>query len=425
MQVDRAVAIVPMQRAGVPVDPKENEKLRVRMDAETTAAKKGIAESKEARAFHKRFRRRFNPGSSKDMIGLLRDICDVELTKKTKGGSYATDEEVLRSFKDDVSVIPHILELRSLDKLKGTYVDRMRPDHEDPLVYPDGKLHCNFSEAFTRSGRLSSSQPNNQNWPKRDKRAKQVRKQIKAPPGHSLVAVDQGQIEARVLGMASRDERFCDALWNNLDVHMVWTEKIAKVWPKFLRRHDGSMKAARSSVKNEMVFPAFYLAGTRTISRYLQVPENVVEELFEEFWEYFEGIKAWQQQTLRFYAKHGYVKCLTGRRRQGPLSHSMIVNSPIQGAASDIVVDSMVRLSKQSRAMGCPHLQPVMNIHDDLTFIVPDSELDDAITEIVYQMLWTPPEWDWVNVPLSVEVEVGRHWAAMEEIGTFRSDEVL
>jgi len=187
---------------------------------------------------------------------------------------------------------------------------------------------------------------------------------------------------------------------------------------------ESAIKAFRSEVKNQMVFPACYRAKAGYIARMLDIPYKVFSPLFEDFWRTASGVRRWQAKMVRAYKKSGYVESPIGRRRRAPLTENEIVNHPIQSFASDIVVDAMSRLSRIAQEDDKPWLQPVLNIHDDLTFLFPDSELENAADRVIVEML-DIPFFDIFNVPVSVEAEMGPNWYEMETVGTFNSYDLL
>ncbi len=236
---------------------------------------------------------------------------------------------------------------------------------------------------------------------------------------------DFGQIEARCIAMFSRDRVFTKALWENYDIHMEWAERLAYAYPdriggKKNLSDKAAMKAFRGDVKNQFVFPLFFGASLRKSSNELQIPVEVVKPLYDEFWQTFEGVKAYQQRMERDYKKKGYVECLTGRRRRAPLSYNQIINSPVQGTASDIVVDGMNRLSETE----IWDFQANLNIHDSLTFVIDEDDLENHAEVIIRAML--DCRFDWINVPLTVEASIGtENWEKMEPMGVYSSDQWL
>ena len=141
--------------------------------------------------------------------------------------------------------------------------------------------------------------------------------------------------------------------------------------------------------------------------------------IYEEFWHTHRGVKAWQERLLQFYRRHNYVESLTGWRRYGPMTRNMIYNTPIQSLGSDIVVDAWNRLSEEAYLSGRPWLSPIINIHDDLTLIVPQSKLEETLQLVARFM--TYKSFDFINVPLLVEASVGPDWEKLEVVGKFQT----
>lgn len=263
----------------------------------------------------------------------------------------------------------------------------------------------------------SSSDPNLQNVPSRT--GKELRRMIGVPDNHFMVCSDYGQIEARIIGVASQDEAFCEALWEDYDVHMEWAKLIAEEYPKVIGgsqnlSNPGAMKKFRAKVKNLWVFPAFYGASPNSIARGLGIPIDIVQDIFREFWKTFRGVKRWQKWILNRYEKLGYVETLTGRRRHAPMSMNAVLNASIQGFASDICVDAMCRLDRLG-------IQTVMIIHDDVTSYVHDDDLDTIVPLIAEEMCKVP--YPFINVPIAIEMTAGLNWFDQSEIGTFKSTE--
>lgn len=274
----------------------------------------------------------------------------------------------------------------------------------------------------------NSDEPNQQNWPSRHD--KWVRKQLVAPKGHVFVAFDFGQLEACTAAMCTRDKVLVKALWEDYDIHMEWAIKAAKRYPTFINgleniKDQSVIKPFRSVIKNKLVFPAFFGAKDESVAGYLGAPIEPITKLMNEFRSTFHGVFGWQERLMRDYYEIGYVESPTGRRRHYPLTKNQAVNYPIQSVACDIVCRAMVRLSITAIDTGKWWLHPVMNIHDDLTFIIPDKAqiLEESI-ETIYRTMLTPP-YSFVNVPLSVSASIGANWLEMEELGKFWSHKDL
>ena len=173
-----------------------------------------------------------------------------------------------------------------------------------------------------------------------------------------------------------------------------------------------ALKTLRSKVKNLWVFPAFYGASINSISAGLGLPISIGKELFSIFWEQFKGVKTWQNWLVYEFQQNGYVESFFGRRRHAPLTRNMVINSPIQGSASDICVLSMVDLNNAG-------LEVVLNVHDEIGIYVPTDQLDTQIETMVKIM--TKPRLKYLNIPISVEIKVGQDWFNMEDVLTIDS----
>lgn len=362
------------------------------------------------------------PTSNPSLGKFLADFMGFDQCKK-ETGSYTVGEEVLHDI--DHPVAQAVLKIRGINKIVSTYIAPYFGEGAK-YVWDDGRVHTNFNHTSVATGRLSSDDPNLQNWPKR--KGVNVRKVVKADEECLILSNDYGQVEARVFAMASKDPVFCKYIWEDHDIHLEWAEKIAYRHPRLVGGKAGLkdkivMKTLRSDVKNQWTFPLLYGSSLASAERNFNLDSGDLTELYDEFWETFQGLHEWQKTVLRYYDTHGYVECLTGRRRHAPLSKNQILNSPIQGTASDIVVDAMTRISIMAVEREDLFLAPVLNVHDDLTFVVPENKVEDYVEVIAEQMCLVP--FDFVNVPLTIESSVGPNWGEMEDIGVFKSTEFI
>jgi DNA polymerase I-like protein with 3'-5' exonuclease and polymerase domains len=228
--------------------------------------------------------------------------------------------------------------------------------------------------------------------------------------------------------MCSKDKVLIKALWEDYDIHMEWAVKTAKLYPEIIDgKHSDKavMKKFRSIIKNKLVFPAIFGAQNKSIAGYLNMPENIIDKLMDEFWSTFSGLYNWQNALMKNYYESGWVASPTGRRHRYQLTRNQAINHPVQSLACDIVCNAMNELSFTASETGQWHLHPVLNIHDDLTFAIPDKDdiLEEAIITIYRTML--KPPYSCVNVPLSVSASVGPAWYRMTEIGKFWSHKDL
>lgn len=424
----RQAACALMQSLGIYFDQAENNRLKDKLNDEIEVITRRIHSVPEVKAFVAKFQT-FNPASQPEVIRLFKDYLKVGKVLLNSEGKESVDKNTLAKIKHPLA--KDIEAFRNKSKMKSTYVDPFTLGSGE-FIWPDKKIHPSFNTTFAETGRTSSSEPNQQNWTNRDKEGRTVRKQIIAPPGHVLVALDYGQLEGCTGAICSRDKTFVKALWEDYDMHMEWAQRAAHLWPDYVGGKANIsdktvMKGFRSLIKNKLVFPAFFgaakesIAGYLTIATGVEAPKHVIDTLFSEFWKAFAGMARWQNALMQNYYNTGYVESPTGRRRHYPLGRSQAINYPIQSVACDIVCRAMVRLSMDAVETGSYYLHPIMNIHDDLTFVIPDKPqiLEEAI-EHIYKVMLTP-DYDFINVPLSVTASIGPNWLEMDEIGKFWS----
>jgi uracil-DNA glycosylase family 4 len=419
----RQPTIALMQHIGVDVDQKAVKAAQIKLGAESSKLRAEIDKLDVIKAY-KADHKEFNP-VGQDAIKLFRDYLKAPEIVKADG-NLSIDKGILD--KIDHPLAKLIVTLRNREKLLATYVDCLELGKGN-AIYPDGKIHTSFNSTFTVTGRLSSDSPNLQNFSKRYD--SWVRGQVVPPPGHIFVAVDYGQLEACTGAMCSKDEYLVKALWEDFDIHMSWAERIGHKFPKLIGgkvnlSDKTAMGKFRGLIKNKMVFPAFYGATAQSIAEYLTEATGAhmevtdMELVLDEFWSVLSGVKAWQQHTMQKYYELGYVESLTGRREHYPLTRNQALNMPFQGTAAEMVIDAMCRLSFIAADSGEWYLHPVLNIHDDISVMVPEDKLESALEVITKQMLTF--DFPWINVPLSIEVSIGKDWANLKSIGKFWSN---
>lgn len=433
--------IVRMQKEGLIPNTWEVVRHQRRLNGLIKPILSEIQKLPEIKKYKKLTKKEFNPRSNTDdVLFVFKNILmrkEIEVDKKGKNGEikkgYSVDESVLKKIPKSKTKLPSLLlKMRGYEKLKSTYVDSIAG-----YTYFDGLIHPNFNDKFTNTGRLSCIDPNGQNFPKR--KHKNIRSVITANrvmealygdriKQYKLVSADYGQIEARVIAMASQDDKFVTALWNDLDIHMewaeyfmeadsTWIERVAKKMELDINNVEEKvlMKAVRFTAKNSWVFAKFFGAANYTCAKYLDIKESIAEELGELFWKEFAGVKEWQDDLQSFYKKYGYVESLTGRRRYAPVSFNEIINTPVQGCASDIVVDAMNRCSDKG-------YQTCLNVHDDLLFRFLKETYKKDIKSIANIMCF--PKFNFINIPISIEIEVGSDWYDLKEYKIFESNKM-
>jgi uracil-DNA glycosylase family 4 len=408
--INTATTLAAMQMRGICFDPNNHAELVKTYSTQLEGVVEDIKRLPEVIAFKDRFNQTLNPASPEHILRCFKDILGLDHELKTAKGGYSTDEPTLSKLKDQ-ELAKLILKYRGVAKKISTYLEPY-PGYVMPKT---GRIHTNYNPYNTRTGRLSSDTPNLQNLP--NKTGKEPRRMIVPPPGHWMLLADYGQIEARLIGIASQDEKFCEALWNDYDVHLEWAEIIAGEYPKTVggshKLNDpAAMKKFRGVVKNQWVFPAFYGAAPHSISQTMGLPYDLTVDIFKDFWRTFSGVKEWQKWLLSRYDQLGYTETLLGIRRRAPLSMNAILNSPIQGLAGQICLNGMNRLNEKE-------LEVIMQVHDDVPCYIPDEKLEESIELIARELCYVP--YPFINVPISVEITVGKNWCDQEFIGTFKS----
>ncbi len=419
--------------------------------------------SNSARKFEKRIKRKFKPSSPSDaklmfVNTLGRKECKIE--DKDGKVSYSTEDQYLE--KIPLRIAKYMREYRGIRGNKSKYVDPLLPAKYKPTliagkkseagrcVWPDGLTHATIHHQFLVTRRTSCSFPNEQYWPKRDAQFLELRKLFTAPtrevmkrlkrkykypfPSHLneddcwFVAIDYGQIQARIAGMVSMDQVYCTYLWDRNDIHMRWTKELARAYPdriggkKFLK-DDDALKRFRTDVKNQWTFPLIFGATAKSVSGYLNMPEDVLYDLIDMFFEEMPGLKAWQNKMRDFYAANGYVEGPMGWRRYGPLKDGEVINTPIQNGEAEIVLDAMTRLSEAAQELNAWQFQARLEVHDELGFWIPKKTLDRDLEFIADYMLECE-HFDWINVPLCIEIGKGPNWYDQEEVSVIYSDDL-
>lgn len=432
-KVRLAPALIQTEAGGLEVDFTYAQNQADTLTASALDLESRIRRCPEVKEYGQRFGT-LSPTNPDHVLKMLRDICKRdEIRVEEKRGSattvrWTTDEEALSKIPAaEVPSAALILEHRGVSKLTGTYV---QPVLDRKIVCPDGMIRSKYTSMVAVTGRLASDDPNIQNWPSR--KHKQIRGIVRAPKDSWIVACDYGQIEFRVVGMASEDPKLMEYCWTGYDVHGAWAKRVAEIYPGIkdwiVREFDVDWdekgpKTLRQEMKNKWVFPQLFGSSVRSCAEQLHLPEDVAEEMASEFWDEFPVVRRWQDKLVEKYEKNLYVETLGGRRRRGPMTRNEIINMPIQGTAWDIVGEGYCAISEIADANEDPELQPRIIIHDDLTFVIPDQNLEAKLPIIVREMI--TPRFDYVTVPLVVEVKVGTRWHDLEEIAVYRSNQLF
>jgi uracil-DNA glycosylase family 4 len=425
-QLERVPTAVLTQMKGIPVDQSRVSAFYHELAAAEDLVHKKIFASAEAKEYCRLTQKQFNPSSVPNVKYVLSKIMgykDIE----------STTDQVLSKYKNPF--VKLISDWRSVTKMSSTYVlpllsrqelSRHGRDPKVSCIYPDGLIHHALRTTSTDTSRTSSDAPNIQNQPKHDEatignkqiKLKDFRSQIRPLKAtERIVSFDFGQIQARNVAMESRDPNLVKSMWDRHDIHGDWAERMVKKHPSWVEEgmkaynSDKAIRAHyRQRSKNEFVFATFFGAQAYSSSQRLGIPENLVQELLDEFWEEFPGVRAWQERIKADYRKTGYVTGLSGFRRHAPVSETQQINSSIQADEAAIVLDAMTRLSKLDHEK----LQANMEIHDSLDFFWEKDEIEKLSEIVISEMLKTSFEWAEI-VPLVVERSIGEDWSNMVE----------
>lgn len=416
-QIRRNKTLVLAQLRGVQIDTEKSAELDSFCSNKIEEIEGEIQETKGAKKYADQYGKPLNPGSPPQLITTFRDILQRE--EGQRGKKYSTDEAALTEMQDE-PLAQKVLDYRAYSRLQSTFIRPL----QDELLWWDGRVHASYQPYFVVTGRLSSRGPNLQNFPIR--KFPWIRGQFVPDDECVFLAGDYGQIEARYIAMASGDENYIAKLKEHHDIHMDWAQRLAYDYPKIVGgkkflNDEEAMDEWRGRVKNEWTFPLFFGSDADNCVKRTGIPKHIIYRHYDDFWDEFRGVGKWQGQLLADYDEKGYIENLTGRRYYYPLDKEKIINYPVQGGSSDITINAMDQLSEAAHEEDDPQLQPVINVHDDLTFCIRKRTMQDTSERILDRMLF--PDFDWINVPISVDLKKGRNWHEMKKVGTFNSDE--
>lgn len=388
-----------MEVEGINIDTAALSEASVKLEKEIDILKERIIEA----AGHP-----FNLNSPKQLGTVLFDEMElVAKPKKTKTGQYVTDEETLSSLAAFHPVVADILSYREATKLKGTYVDAL-PRFICPA---DGRIHTQYLQLVTVTGRMASQDPNLQNIPIRSEAGKAIRAAfIPRSPEFRLLSADYSQIELRVMAALSGDPALIRAFNTSRDIH---TETAALLYGVKSEEVTPDMRRSAKTVN----FGIIYGISPFGLSQRLGIPRGKAAEIINSYFEQFPGVKNFMDSLIAEAREKGYVSTLNHRRRLLPEINSangnirqgaerMAINTPIQGTAADMIKIAMVRVHNMLESAGAKS-RLLLQIHDELLFDLhqDERELIPDIVDIMQNALILPNE-----VPVLVEANTGANW---------------
>ena len=345
----------------------------------------------------------FNINSPKQLGVILFEKLGLPSKKKTKTG-YSTNAEVLEALADDYPIVSLILEYRTYSKLKSTYCDGLLKTIED-----DGRIHSTFNQTETRTGRLSSTEPNLQNIPVRTPLGREFRKFFTAREGFLLVDADYSQIELRVLAALSNDKNMIDCFNNGVDIH---TSTAARVFGITENEVTPELRSKAKAVN----FGIVYGIGAFSLAKDIHSTRAEAEQFIKAYLSLYSSVDGYMKHSIETAKKQGYAVTLFNRRRYLPeLSSSngmlrafgerVARNMPIQGTAADIIKIAMIKVFNRLENE-LPDAKLIMQVHDELIIEAP-SMLADKAASILKEEMENAVK---LSVKLSADAGTGKTW---------------
>jgi DNA polymerase-1 len=352
----------------------------------------------------------FNLGSPKQLGDILFGKMGLSGAKKTATGAWSTAASVLDDLAEQGNTFAaRILDWRQLSKLKSTYTDAL-PTYVNPTT---GRVHTSYALAATTTGRLSSSEPNLQNIPVRNEAGRKIRRAFIASEGHKLISADYSQIELRLLAHIANIPQLKAAFEEGQDIHAKTASEMFGVpiegMPSEVRR--------RAKAIN---FGIIYGISAFGLANQLGIPREEASAYIKKYFERFPGIRAYMDETKKFARENGFVRTIFGRKCHYPrisasnpseraFNERASINAPIQGSAADIIRRAMIRMDaalEKARLSA----QMLLQVHDELVFEVPDSEVDETIAVVRQVMAEAPHPAVDLSVPLQVDANAAQNW---------------
>lgn len=345
----------------------------------------------------------FNINSPKQLGEILFEKMGLPGGKKTKTG-YSTAADVLEKLAEENPIVRDILEYRGLVKLKSTYADGLAN-----YIRDDQRIHTNFNQTITATGRISSTEPNLQNIPMRMELGRQIRKVFVPAPGHLLMDADYSQIELRILAHMSGDEQLIEAYRSDEDIHKITASKV------FHTPLEEVTSLQRRNAK-AVNFGIVYGISSFGLSQDLSISRKEAAEYIEQYFATYPGVKAFLDKLVVDAKENGYTTTMFGRRRPIPeLSSSnfmqrsfgerVAMNSPIQGTAADIMKIAMIRVWRGLKEAGLGS-KLILQVHDELVIEVLAEEVEQVRAILTKEMKSAAA----LAVSLEIDLHTGENW---------------
>ncbi|RPJ12146.1 MAG: DNA polymerase I, partial [Deltaproteobacteria bacterium] len=396
MEMPLIFVLAGMEATGVKIDPDRLREIAKELERELDSLTKRI---------YFLAGEEFNINSPKQLGTILFQNLGLRPGKKKKTG-FSTDMSVLEELAEFHDLPREILNYRSMNKLKTTYIDVL-----PALINTEtGRVHTSFNQAATATGRLSSSEPNLQNIPIKGEWGRRIREAFISESDHLLLSADYSQVELRILAHLSGDEGLINAFRDNLDVH---SRTASEIFGMPLE----SVSSDARRIAKTVNFGVIYGISPFGLSEALSISREDARQYIDQYFARHPGVRTYIDKCIDDARCNGYVTTLFGRRRAIPEIRSknsatrqqgerLAVNSPVQGTAADIIKLAMIRIWKKLAEKGAGS-RMILQVHDELLFEVPPGELGDT-TEIVRKEMEGVLN---LSVPLRVEIHYGKNWA--------------
>lgn len=345
----------------------------------------------------------FNLNSPKQLGEALFEKMGLPAKKKTKTG-YSTNAEVLEGLAEKYPVVAKILEYRTLSKLKSTYCDGLVK-----VIDKDGRVHSSLNQTETRTGRISSSEPNLQNIPVRSELGKEMRKFFVAKPGYVLIDADYSQIELRVLASCANDKNMIEAFNNGDDIHTITASQVFDLPPMMVT----PVMRSRAKAVN---FGIVYGIGAFSLSKNIGVSVKEADKYIKDYLNNFNGVRDYMVKTVEDAKKNCFVVSQFGRRRYLPeilssngliraSAERMAMNMPIQGTAADIIKIAMVKVFNKLEEQKF-NAKLILQVHDELIIEAPEEEKEKVALILKNEMENAVK----MKVVMQADVGTGKTW---------------
>ena len=397
IEMPLAIVLADMERTGVLIDARQLNDYSIELN------KKMLEIEAE---LHFLAGEKFNPSSPKQIQAILFDKHQLPVLKKTPKGDPSTSEDVLSELAEQYVLPRKILFYRSLAKLKNTYTDKL-PLMVSPI---DHRIHTNYNQIGTVTGRLSSNDPNLQNIPVRNEEGRRIRQAFIAPQGYKIISADYSQIELRIMAHLSQDQSLLSAFADDKDIHRVTASEV-------LSKPEADVTAEERRRAKAVNFGLIYGMSAFGLSKQINLPRKEAQFYIDRYFERYPGVQAYMEETRQLATQQGYVETLSGRRLYLPKiisgngiekrgAERAAINAPMQGTAADIIKTAMIKMSEWIKNQPTGNIRMVMQVHDELVFEVKEELVSEynalikSIMENCYQL----------SVPLKVDVGIGNNW---------------